>query len=115
MFGGGAKKKQPTKPRHAGASLSSFGLIDVPGTDEFGNISLEQDDDDDELQAELNAIAYGSSKAKKPVKKKQIISENELQNMVEMCMQGTVNAIIVLFRGLKLIALVDTCLSIISC
>ena len=49
MFGGGAKKKQPTKPRHAGASLSSFGLIDVPGTDEFGNISLEQDDDDDEL------------------------------------------------------------------
>ena len=89
MFGGGAKKKQPTKPRPAGTSLSSFGLMDVPGTDEFGNISLEQPDDDDEdLEAELHAIAYGNSKTKKPIKKKQIVSENELQNMVDLCMQG---------------------------
>ena len=101
MFGGGAKKKQPTKARHAGASLSSFGLIDVPGTDEFGNISLDhEDDDDDDLQAELHAIAYGNSKARKPAKKKQLVSENQLQNMVDMCMQGIVNVIIVLFIGL---------------
>ena len=89
MFGGGAKKKPPTKPRPSGTSLSSFGLMDIPGTDEFGNISIEQPDDDDEdLEAELNAIAYGNSKTKKPVKKKQLVSENELQNMVDLCMQG---------------------------
>ena len=82
MFGGGAKKKQPTKARHAGASLPSFGLIDVPGTDEFGNISLDhEDDDDDDLQAELHAIAYGNSKARKPAKKKQLVSENQLQEL----------------------------------
>ena len=89
MFGGGAKKKQATKPRPAGTSLSSFGLMDVPGTDEFGNISLEQPDDDDgDLEAELHAIAYGNSKTKKPIKKKQLVSDNELQNMVDLCMQG---------------------------
>ena len=89
MFGGGAKKKQPAKPRHAGTSLSSLGLIDVPGTDEFGNISLDPPDDNDEdLEAELHAIAYGNSKTKKPVKKKQLVSDNELQSMVDMCMQG---------------------------
>ena len=89
MFGGGAKKKQ-TKPRHAGTSLSSMGLMDIPGTDEFGNISLDGDDgdNDDELEAELNAIAYGGSKAKKPVKKKNVVSSNELKNMVDACMEG---------------------------
>ena len=89
MFGGGARKK-PTKPRNAGTSLSSFGLMDVPGTDEFGNISLDDidDEDDGELEAELNAIAYGNSKAKKHVKKKEVVSSSELQSMVDSCMQG---------------------------
>ena len=88
MFGGGQKKK-PSKPRHAGTSLSSFGLMDVPGTDEFGNISIEDvgDEYDDELEAELNAIAFGGSKTKKPVKNK-AVSSKELQNMVDICMQG---------------------------
>lgn len=89
MFGGGGKNK-PTKPRHAGTSLSSMGLMDIPGTDEFGNISIDEDDGDNdaELEAELNAIAYGGSKTKKPVKKKNVVSSNELQNMVDVCMQG---------------------------
>ena len=88
MFGGGQKKKPP-KPRHAGTSLSSFGLMDVPGTDEFGNISIEDvgDEYDDELEAELNAIAFGGSKTTKPVKNK-AVSSKELQNMVDICMQG---------------------------
>ena len=89
MFGGGAKKKQ-NKPRHAGTSLSSMGLMDMPGTDEFGNISLndDADDNDAELEAELNAIAYGGSKSKKPMKKKNVVAPKDLQNMVDACMQG---------------------------
>ena len=89
MFGNGGKKKPP-KARPGGAALSSFGLMDMPGTDEFGNISLGDDNDenDDELEAELNAIMYGGSKAKKPIKKKNVVSSSELQSMVDICMQG---------------------------
>ena len=39
MFGNGGKKK-PSKPRHSGTALSSLGLMDIPGTDEFGNSVL---------------------------------------------------------------------------
>ena len=92
MFGNGGKKK-PSKARPAGTALSSLGLMDIPGTDEFGNISLDDidNDDDGELEAELNAIAYGGSKARKPIKKKNVVSSSALQNMVDACMQGTVS------------------------
>ena len=92
MFGGGAKKKAaPARPRHGGTSLSQLGLMDMPGTDEFGNVSLDGDDDDDgDLEAELHAIMYGDSKTKKPVKKKSVVSSGQLQNMVDACMQGKI-------------------------
>ena len=96
MFGNGGKKK-PAKARHAGTALSSLGLMDIPGTDEFGNISLDDidDDDDGELEAELNAIAYGGSKARKPIKKKNVVSSSALQNMVDVCMQGIISLILI--------------------
>ena len=90
MFGGGGgKKKPPARPRQAGkTSLSNLGLINMPGVDEFGNVSLEEgDDDDSQLEDELNNLMYGGSKANKPRKKRDIVSPDELQNMVASCMR----------------------------
>ena len=87
MFGGAAKKRQ-AKPRHGATSLSSLGLMDVPVTDELGNMALDEGGQDDELEAELNAIIHGENNTKKPIKKKKEVSSSELQSMVDLCMQG---------------------------
>jgi len=83
--GGGGDKKDRSGMR---ANLSQFGLMDVPGVDDMGNLDDMLDDDGDDLEAELQQIMSGGgggrSKAAKPKKRNPV---EDLDAMVASCMK----------------------------
>jgi len=95
MFGGrkGKDKARGERPKRAsGGGLAQFGLMDVPGVDDLGNLDDMLDDDggqaDADLEAELAALMGGGGGGKsKPRVKKTAPSGPNLDAMVAECMK----------------------------
>ncbi|XP_011861691.1 PREDICTED: coiled-coil and C2 domain-containing protein 1-like isoform X2 [Vollenhovia emeryi] len=90
MFG--KRKEQPKQPRPIG-SLEQYGIFQVPDIN-IGNINdnmMEDDDNDETLEAELAALAAGNDtgyKSRRSVARKAVADVN-LDSMVADCMKDT--------------------------
>ncbi|XP_029163018.1 LOW QUALITY PROTEIN: coiled-coil and C2 domain-containing protein 1-like [Nylanderia fulva] len=90
MFG---KKKEPRRPRTAG-DLEQFGIFEVPdiNMDNIGD-NMMDDDNDEELEAELAALAAGNDtgyKSRRTIARKAVTDVN-LDEMVAESMKDTVS------------------------
>jgi len=90
MFGG--KKKgngasDRTDRSGMRGNLSQFGLMDVPGVDDMGNLDdmLDEDEGDEDLEAELQQMMAGGGKPKPAKPKRKPV--DDLDAMVASCMK----------------------------
>ncbi|XP_034194694.2 lethal (2) giant discs 1 isoform X1 [Osmia lignaria lignaria] len=64
MFGKKEKSKRQTRPA---GSLAQYGIFDIPeNLDNIGNEFMEDDDNNDDLEAELEALTSGDDSVSKP-------------------------------------------------
>ncbi|KAK1128344.1 hypothetical protein K0M31_002808 [Melipona bicolor] len=76
MFGKKENSKRQTRPA---GSLAQYGIFDVPETlDDIGNNFMNDDNDDDDLEAELAALTAGddNEKSKRTTSRKPVSKEN---------------------------------------
>ncbi len=89
MFGGKRNKDGSGGKRRSNPAtrekLQNLGL--VPNYDGFEAGSVDNEDDEADLEAELQNLMYGGSKANKPKKKKNMAPEVNLDAMVASCME----------------------------
>ncbi|XP_013788063.1 coiled-coil and C2 domain-containing protein 1-like, partial [Limulus polyphemus] len=92
MFG--KKKPQENQKRRpvGRSSLAQFGLLDMPDINDISGMNEGGSDDDDEsLEAELEAIVSGSAPARQPRQPKTVSAIETIDKLAEECMKDVDN------------------------
>ncbi|XP_076625020.1 lethal (2) giant discs 1 isoform X2 [Colletes latitarsis] len=85
-----AKKEKPKRQPRTAASLAQYGIFEVPESlDDLGNNFMKDDDNDDDLEAELAALTASDNISQNPRRKapRKPVSDTNLDAMVAESMR----------------------------